>query len=307
MRFVVCGEALIDLLPGDERTSAESAWRALSGGGPMNTAVALGTLGLKPSFLGRLSSDSFGRQLAEHIENNGVSLDLAVDTDDPTSLAIVSLDDEGKAVYAFHFHETSNFNWSDQEFPELSEGDWLHFGSIGAVTDPSYSPVLRFVSRTKATLSFDINVRPTVIPDRIQYNEKVASFLRVIGENGGVAKASDDDLLWLTEGADPVETAEKWRAEFGIALFIVTLGADGVAAVRSDGSVVRVPGRKVEVADTVGAGDTFMAGFLSSYAAEPENLEAALERGVAASALVCTRQGAKPPTADEVDAFLALD
>ncbi|MDF1489563.1 carbohydrate kinase family protein [Tessaracoccus caeni] len=305
MRFVVCGEALIDMLSGDERTPAESAWRALSGGGPMNTAVALGKLGLDSHFLGRLSSDAFGRQLAEHIESNGVQLDLAITTDDPTSLAIVSLDDEGKAHYTFHFHGTSNFNWHDEEFPELSEGDWLHFGSIGAVTDPSYSPVLRFVAGTEAKISFDINVRPTVIPDRAEYNEKVASFLRVVGENGGIAKASDDDLLWLTEGADPVETAQRWCAEFGLPLFIVTLGADGVAAVRGDGSVVKVAGRRVEVADTVGAGDTFMAGFLSSYADNPEALEAALDRGVAAAALVCTRQGAKPPTAEEVDAFLS--
>ncbi|HMR48583.1 MAG TPA: carbohydrate kinase [Arachnia sp.] len=307
MRFVVCGEALIDLLPGEERSSLESAWRALSGGGPMNTAVALGKLGMEPHFLGRLSSDAFGQQLAEHIENNGVNLDLAVSTDDPTSLAIVSLDDDGKAVYTFHFHETSNFNWHDAEFPELSAGDWLHFGSIAAVTDPGYSPMLRFIARTSAKISFDINVRPTVIPDKAEYNEKVAAFLRVIGEQGGVAKASDDDLLWLTDGADPVETAAQWLTQYGLALFIVTLGADGVAAALPDGSVVRVAGRKVEVADTVGAGDTFMAGFLSSYVAHPEGLEAALERGIAAAALVCTRQGAKPPTAEEVDAFLALD
>ncbi|MEZ5087942.1 MAG: carbohydrate kinase [Tessaracoccus sp.] len=307
MRFVVCGEALIDMLPGDERSSAESAWRALSGGGPMNTAVALGRLGQDSHFLGRVSSDAFGRQLAEHIEGNDVQLDLAITTDDPTSLAIVSLDNEGKAVYTFHFHGTSNFNWSDEEFPVLSEGDWLHFGSIGAVTDPGYSPMLRFIAGTNAAVSFDINVRPTVIPDRSEYNEKVASFLRVVGEQDGVAKASDDDLLWLTDGADPVETAVQWLNEFGLSLFIVTLGSDGVAAVQPDGSVVRVPGRRVEVADTVGAGDTFMAGFLSSYAEDPDALDAALERGVAAAALVCTRQGAKPPTAEEVDAFLALD
>ena len=126
VRFVVCGETLIDLVPAGDETGAgdgdtfSSTWLALSAGGPMNSAVALGRLGADTHFLGRLSSDSFGAQLRGHIEGAGVSLDLATESSQATSIAVVSLDAEGAASYTFHFAETANFGWQQDDLPALN-------------------------------------------------------------------------------------------------------------------------------------------------------------------------------------------
>ncbi len=306
MRFVVCGEALIDLMPEESISPAESRWIARSGGGPFNTSAALANLGCDTRFLGRLSTDAMGRQLRSHLEGAGVDLSLAVQTTDPTTLAVVSLDPDGKASYHFHFAGTSAFNWRDGELPTLEETDWLHFGSIGAVIAPGAKKVLDFVRATDAGVSFDLNVRPSTLPDRAEYFGLISDLLTAVGKNGGIAKASDDDIAWLVDDdSDPLAFAEAWVEEYDLSMFIVTMGADGVVALKPGGMRVRVPGRQVDVVDTVGAGDTFMAGFLSAYADDPSDVEAALARGVAASAIVCTRKGAQPPTADEVDALLA--
>ena len=306
MRFVVCGEALIDLMPQEVLSPEESLWVARSGGGPLNSAVALAKLGCDTHFLGRLSTDAFGRQLSAHLASAGAQLDLAVTTDDPTTMAVVSLDDEGKATYAFHFEGTTNFNWRPEEFPTLAGDDWLHLGSIGTIIEPGFRHIRDFVNQTETTVSFDLNVRPSTLPDRAEYFARISDLMAAVGRNGGIAKASDEDIAWLVDDdSDPLAYAGTWAEEFGLSLFIVTLGSDGVAAVKPDGRVVRVPGRRVEVVDTVGAGDTFMAGFLSAYAEDPSDVEGALARGAAAAAIVCTRQGAKPPTAAEVDALLA--
>lgn len=305
MRFVVCGEALIDMLPVEAVSPAETLWAALAGGGPMNTAVALRRLGEDVEFLGRLGGDAFGTQIEGYLQSNDVGLDLAVRTKDPTSLAVVSLDDDGKAQYTFHFDGTSNFGWQPSEFPELADDDWLHFGSIGAISGPGAKPILDFVAATRATVSYDINVRPTVQPDRSAYFHAVSDLMAAVGSGGGIVKASDEDINWLVDDDDPLAYAEAWVVEHGLAIFIVTLGSDGVVAIKPDGRHTRVPGHRVDLVDTVGAGDTFMAGFLSAYAVDPMNVEAALTQGAAAAALVCTRKGANPPTATELEVFLA--
>ena len=142
-------------------------------------------------------------------------------------------------------------------------------------------------------------------PDRGAYFATVADLMAAVGTGGGIVKASDDDINWLVDDDDPIAYAEAWAVEYGLSMFIVTLGADGVVAVKPDGRQIRVPGHRVDLVDTVGAGDTFMAGFLSAYAVDPMDVEAALVRGAAASALVCSRKGANPPTSAEVGAFLA--
>lgn len=304
MRFVVCGEALIDMLQADEVSAEETTWTALAGGGPMNTAVALARLDQDVQFLGRLGGDAFGAQITNYLEANHVGLDLAVRTEDPTSLAIVSLDDDAKAQYTFHFDGTSNFGWRRGEFPVLDDDDWMHFGSIGAVVGRGVKPILDFVSSTSATVSYDINIRPSVQPDRNAYFQTVSDLMASVGTGGGIVKASDDDINWLTDDDDPLSYAEAWVTEHDLSLFIVTLGADGVVALKPDGRQVRVPGHDVDLVDTVGAGDTFMAGFLTAYAVDPMNLEAALARGAGAAALVCGRKGANPPTSRELDSFL---
>lgn len=309
-RFVVCGEALIDLAAEDEDQGTDtfrSRWEALSAGGPMNTAVALARLGQPIDFCGRLSTDRFGRQLRSHLEANGVGLGRAVTSDQATSLAVVSLDGAGKASYVFHFADTANFGWLPHELPALVDADWLHVASLVTIVEPAATVLQPWVAAHGGPMSVDINVRPTVIADPHEYWRKVEPWLDLVGRRGGVFKASDDDVEFLARGAgedgDPVEVLARWAHRFGASLAVCTLGPSGAVAVSSSGTVRR-PGRLVDLVDTVGAGDTFMAGFLAAYAADPQDVAGALDRGIAASALVCGRQGAQPPTAEELDAAM---
>ena len=309
-RFVVCGETLIDLIQADEQPEGflSSSWSAMSAGGPMNSAVALGDLGADVHFLGRLSRDAFGAQLRGHIDSAGVALDLATESSQATSLAVVSLDDEGKASYTFHFSDTANFGWEDADLPTLVRGDWLHIASLACVVSPGSDVLLDWVHGLKAGISYDINVRPTVITDPEEYWAKVRPWLRVVGQHKGILKASDEDVEFLAQvdspGGDPVDVLADWVSQYGIGLGVVTLGPGGAVAVDPEGTRTAVQGFPTTVVDTVGAGDTFMAGFLDGYVGHQIGLEASLARGAAAASIVCSRRGAQPPTTAEVDALI---
>lgn len=309
-RFVVCGETLIDLIQvaGQNDGYVSSTWAATSAGGPMNTAVALGDLDADVHFLGRLSRDPFGKQLRGHIEAAGVALDLATESSQATSLAVVSLDEEGKASYTFHFSDTANFGWQEADLPTLAADDWLHIASLACVVSPGSEVLLDWAHGVPSAISYDINVRPTVITDPEQYWAKVRPWLRVVGQRQGIVKASDEDLAFLARaaspGADPLDLLAEWVAQYGIGLGVLTLGADGVAAVDAEGNRTRADGFPTTIVDTVGAGDTFMAGFLDGYVSRELELHAALVRGAAAASIVCSRRGAQPPTTAEVDALI---
>jgi len=314
MRFVVCGEALIDLLqlpdpdgPGDRRPHFRTLWEAQSAGGPMNTAVALAQLDDDVQFLGRLSTDVYADQLRRHLVDCQVGLDLATTVPgQPTSLAVVSLDEQAKASYVFHFENTANFGWALADLPSLEPEDWLHIASLATVVEPGASTLLAWTAGLPCRLSYDINVRPSVIEDPVAYWRAVSPWLSVCAAQGGLVKASDDDIAFLGRGSGhsgtPVEIARSWVRELGLHRMVITLGPDGAAAVEADGTVVTVSGHAVSVNDTVGAGDTFMAGLLDALG-DGADLDAALRQGVLASAFVVTRAGAQPPTRAELDRF----
>jgi fructokinase len=314
-RFVVCGEALIDLVQSEVGThdSFSSTWLALSAGGPMNSAVALGKLGADTHFLGRISKDAFGRQLRQHILEANVKLDLATESSQATSIAIVSLDEEGMASYTFHFNDTANFGWQIDDLPQLSSDDWLHIASLSCVVSPGAEVLLDWMRDVPAGVSYDINVRPTVISDPDAYWQKVQPWLRMVGRRQGIVKASDEDIKFLAKaeisegenGGDPVELAGTWVEQYGLGLAVITLGPGGGVAIESGGNITRVPGFPTKVVDTVGAGDTFMAGFLDGYVKLELGIEASLERGAAAASIVCARRGPQPPTSAEVDDLIA--
>jgi fructokinase len=313
-RFVVCGETLIDLVPSESggRDSFSSTWLALSAGGPMNSAVALGKLGNQTHFLGRLSTDAFGRQLRQHILSANVQLDLATESSQATSIAVVSLDSEGVASYTFHFTDTANFGWQIDDLPKLDRSDWLHIASLSCVVSPGAAVLLDWMRSVPAGVSYDINVRPTVITDPDEYWAKVQPWLRTIGQRQGIVKASDEDISFLARAAgssktgssDPVEVAAGWVEQYGLGLAVITLGPGGGAAVEPGGQVTRAAGFPTQVVDTVGAGDTFMAGFLDASVRTGLDLEGSLRRGAAAASIVCSRRGAQPPTAAEVDELI---
>jgi fructokinase len=280
----------------------------------MNSAVALGKLGCDTHFLGRISRDAFGRQLRQHILEANVTLDLATESSQATSIAVVSLDEHGVASYTFHFNDTANFGWQVDDLPALNSDDWLHIASLSCVVSPGAEVLLDWMQNVRAGVSYDINVRPTVITDPDAYWSKVQPWLRVVGRRQGIVKASDEDINFLANAAssgagesagDPVELAGRWVEQYGLGLGVITLGPGGGAAVEPSGSITRVPGFPTKVVDTVGAGDTFMAGFLDGYVKRQLGIEASLERGAAAASIVCSRRGAQPPTSAEVDDLIA--
>jgi fructokinase len=279
----------------------------------MNSAVALGKLGANTHFLGRLSRDAFGRQLRQHILEANVKLDLATESSQATSIAVVSLDEQGVASYTFHFNDTANFGWQIDDLPELPGDDWLHIASLSCIVSPGAEVLLDWMNDVKSGVSYDINVRPTVITDPDVYWSKVQPWLRVVGRRQGIVKASDEDIKFLAKaeasggqnGGDPVEAAAAWVEQYGLGLAVITLGPGGGVALEPGGNITRVPGFPTKVVDTVGAGDTFMAGFLDGWVKLDVGLEASLERGAAAASIVCSRRGPQPPTSAEVDDLIA--
>lgn len=304
--IVVCGEALIDLVP----AGPAATWRAAYGGGPANTAVALARLGSPVAFAGRLSGDRFGRELREHLRGNGVDLRLAVAAKEPTTLAVVAVDERGGADYQFYVNGTADWQWSPAELPaRLPAGTRsLHIGSLASILAPGAAVLRDWLAahRGDAVVTYDVNVRPSLQPDRDAYRRQVAGWLDV----AHIVKASRDDLAWLYPSEDYVRIGRRWLDERDLTLVLVTLGRDGALAITREGAPVTAAGFDVKVVDTVGAGDTFTAGFLhrldrlQSDALDPTGLADALEFAVAAAALACTRAGAEPPTLAAVEELL---
>ena len=298
--IVVAGEALIDLAPRD------GLLLPLPGGSPYNVSVGLGRLGCQAAFLGPLSRDGFGQMLAERLAAEGANLDLAPRTDEPTTLAVVHLDDQARASYGFYLDGTSAPGLTKEQTSILPPDAALHV-SFGAVTleTPTAGPALLdlLVSERDVRLtSLDPNVRPSVIADLPAY----AGHMDALVADVGLVKVSDEDLHLLHPDTAPLEVARRW-ASSGPALVVVTLGPDGGIALRADGSDVEIAGEPVEVLDTVGAGDAFTSGLLAWLAdhghlsrdalrqLSDDALGAALRQAVQVAAITCTRAGSDPP------------
>jgi fructokinase len=310
--ILVCGEALIDLVPGD----GEDAWQAIPGGGPANSAIALRHLGAPVSLLCRLSRDAFGRQIRAHLDRHDIDLSLAVDAEEPTTLAVVALSPEGSAEYSFYLQGTADWQWSRGELPPAPDGlRAIVTGTLAAVLPPGAEALRRWAAglRDRAVVCYDVNARPSAVPDRASLTAAVSGWL----DTAHIVKASDEDLAHLCPGRSPQDTARRWIADHGVDLVLITRGAKGATACAAGLEPVHAPGVPVQVVDTVGAGDTFGATALVRLEElglldEPGRLgrldEAALadvlRHATAAAALSCTAAGAQPPRRAEVEAFL---
>lgn len=301
--LTVIGEALVDVV---SRAGEEP--RAHVGGSPMNVAVGLARLGHDVQFLGRYGRDEYGRQVADHLTGNGVRLPFDADAL-PTSVAQATLDETGAASYDFQL------DWSLDVSPEridelLLDTDALHAGSIGAMLEPGATVVGQALERARghALISYDPNCRPSIIPDSSDARaraEKIVALSHVI-------KASDEDLLWLYPHRSIEDSARAWL-KAGARLVVVTRGVMGPWAVsRGTGrDGVEVPAARVTVADTVGAGDSFMAALLSGLAdrnilgptaasaldeLDGAQLTELLRHAAAAAGVTVSRSGADLPT-----------
>ena len=301
--IVIGGEALVDLVEED------GVLRPAAGGGPFNTAVALGRLDVPVAFLGTLSRDDYGELLAELLIDAGVDTSLVRRSDAPTPLAIVHQHDGGKNTYTFYLSATALTDLPADSLPRLPESVWgMHVGTLALAVDPPASAYQALVHREEGrrTVILDPNVRPAMFGSRDSYRERFERFARM----ADIVKLSDDDAAWVYPELDPGR-ALGHILDLGPRLVAVTLGDKGATAAFAGGQV-DVPAPAVSVVDTVGAGDSFGAGLIAALvdggALGPNGgatLDAPLvTRAVAyaatAAAITCTRRGAVPPTRSEI-------
>lgn len=302
--IVVAGEALIDLVPGGP--GGDDGLPALlprRGGGPYNTAVALGRLGTPAAFCSRVSTDGFGEALLDGLRAAGVDLSLVQRGPEPTTLAVAAVGADGSAGYGFYAGGTA-----DRLFalpgPLPDETLALCLGTCSLALEPgasTYEALLRREARRGVFTLLDPNVRPGVIPDAAAYRERFRSWLPDVR----LLKLSAEDAEWL--GGSPAD----WAAR-GPEAVVVTRGGEGMSVHTRDGRTYAVPAERVEVRDTIGAGDTVNAALLHRLAAaralSPAGLAALdaaawtaiLSFAARAAALTCARTGAEPPYAAEL-------
>ena len=299
MSIWVCGEVLIDLIPdgSGERTPHV-------GGGPANTAKALARLGHDVQFIDGISNDKYGQMSEKELLDDEVKLDLALKSDKPTCLAIITLNENGGASYQFEIDGTATFDFSAEWLPDPSRYKplVLHIGTLVTVIQPGADVLFEWALQVAefAPIVFDPNVRSVVMSDHEKYVEAVERWVSI----SSVVKVSDDDMAWLYPDQRYEAVAKRW-IDAGAALVVVTRGASGLVGLTADGSV-EVPGVKVEVADTVGAGDTVGAIIVEAMIEKGilnlsgDVLKSVLHRAAVAAGITCSRKGAQPPYKHEL-------
>lgn len=295
-KVTVIGEALVDVVPGDE---------ALVGGSPLNVAVGLARLGLPTEFHANVGDDEYGRQIVDALEGEDVRLPEGFVGDGRTSTATVTFDDQGSANYEF------DLIWDIAE-PDVAESVVVHTGSIGAILEPG-GTVARDSLRGSGSgvlRSYDPNIRPNIMGDA----DRVRAVVRGLFPECHVVKLSDVDAEWI--GADTGATAEEVLesvARAGARFAVMTRGEDGAIAI-VDGVTYEVPAREVELVDTIGAGDAFMSGLLFALVRDGadrllvdgeelsgELVESVLHTAVASAAVAVSRKGAQPPFESDLE------
>jgi fructokinase len=309
-RIVVIGEALIDLIQ-----QGDGKYEAKPGGAPANVSIALARLGAHVSFAGRMSTDKFGEKLYNWLSPESIDLSLVERTEDPTSLAVASLDAEGKASYSFYLKGTADWGWTLGAFMnlEVEPPAALVIGSVATAIEPGASVIESLAghlhSSDSSTVVIDLNIRPGLGFERESETVRVERQIKL----AHIVKASDDDLAWLYPDRVPVETARVWAAAGHHV--IMTRGADGATLFTPSGDTVSVKAPVIELVDTVGAGDSFLGATLyglqqlDALGANAEALLAKvtldewitlLELAARVGAVTCSRAGCNPPTLAEL-------
>ncbi len=307
--ILCCGEALIDMIPTPTGTGAEG-FVPHSGGAIFNTAIALGRLGASTGFLSGLSNDLFGDQLATQLSKSHVDSSFSIRSDLPTTLAFVRLVD-GHATYTFYDENTAGRSLTPEQLPDLAdEIEALYFGGISLISEPcaDFYAALAVRESARRSIMLDPNIRPGFIKDEARYRERLRRMVAV----SDIIKVSDEDLEWIVSDEASTETQARQILDQGPKVVVVTRGSAGAVAFTHDGNTVEVPAPKAEVVDTVGAGDTFNAGFLAQLASSnllsksklaalsSSELISALEKGALVAAVTVSRAGANPPWAAEL-------
>jgi fructokinase len=248
-RALVIGEALIDIVERDGKILGEHV-----GGSPLNVAVGLARLGRGVDFLTHIGDDERGRRITEYVRGSGAKLVPGSVTADRTPTALATLDESGKALYAF------DIDWQLSGTAEVAPPLVAHTGSIATILEPGCRATAALLDayHLSATISFDPNVRPALSEDTEQTRTRIDRLV----EKCDVVKASDEDLHWIDPNRTPEQVAQTWLS-LGPSIVAVTTGEQGAFALCEAG-IVRMPARPVKVVDTVGAGDAFMTGLIDA-------------------------------------------
>jgi fructokinase len=303
--YLVCGEALFDVFTDGEQGD-NVPMLARPGGSPFNVAIGMTRLGHRAGLYTGLSTDVLGRRLHSQLKREDVCLDYIVDKPNRTTVVLVALDDAGVAKYSFYGDHCADRELTLAELPALEDKvTGLHFGSYTLVAEPTASTFLALAQRERGQrlISLDPNVRPTVEPDMQVWRERLRQWRGL----ADVIKVSEEDLELLYPGENIDQVAGQWL-QSPTQVLVVTRGAEGAVGYNAQGRV-EIPGVKVNVADTVGAGDSFQATLLSQLpdraaltaaASSSERLQQILARSAQAAAITCSRAGANPPYAHEL-------
>ena len=304
--ILCCGEALIDMLPRTS-TEGEACYAPYAGGAVFNTAIALGRLGANVGFFSGIADDMMGEVLMNSLKESQVDTSLVNLSDRPSTVAFVKLVD-GHATYAFYDEGTAGRMLSLDDLPATVEADAMFFGGISLPVEPcgsTYEALMMRESATRVTM-IDPNIRPSFIKDESAYRARIDRMMAA----ADIVKLSDEDLAWLVGEGDIVTAARK-IIDMGAKLVCITEGAKGAHGITADQHVF-VDATRVEVVDTVGAGDTFNAGVLASLQdaglltkdavanLTEAQIASALSLGTRSAAVTVSRAGANPPWAKEL-------
>ncbi|WP_104063481.1 carbohydrate kinase [Arthrobacter sp. 4R501] len=303
--ITVIGESLVDIISDPRRPGVVQPH---PGGSPLNVAVGVARLGLATSLVTHYAGDPHGDMIEGHLKANGVSVVRGGSS--PTSTAAATLGPDGAAIYAF------NISWdiNGASLPALAAvqgSTHVHTGSIAAVLAPGEKATLGLLeaARERATTSFDPNCRPAICPDVAAARTQAERFVAV----SDIVKASDEDLAWLYPHRTSEESLAAWL-ELGPALVALTRGASGPVILARQGRA-EMAAEPVSVADTVGAGDSFMAALISGLdqlaalgagardrlqSLSRDELHGLAAHANRAAAITCSKPGANPPHSAEL-------
>ena len=305
--IICCGEALIDMLP-EKLADGRDAYVPVPGGALYNTAISLGRLGEDVGFFSGLSTDMFGQILIQNLEDSHVNTAYCVRSPNPTTMAFVTLVN-GAAQYSFLDENTAGRMLDVKALPQLPETvSALHFGAISLIPEPCGSTFEEFMRRMHhaKVISLDPNIRPSFVSNEQYYRARLRRMIAM----SDIIKVSEEDLAWMEPGGRFERIAHNW-IEGGASIVTLTMGEGGARAITKSIDV-SLEAKPVDVIDTVGAGDTFNAGFLASLRAsgiltkerlrelDADTLRAAIEYGSKVAAYTVSQAGANPPWKDQV-------
>jgi fructokinase len=308
-----CGDALYDVFmaPRSGPSTGSVGLDARVGGSPLNVAVALSRLGQPAGFFAKVSTDPFGQALIQHLEAEKVATDLCVRTGAPTTLAVVALDAKGVPTYSFYTSGTADRSLEAAELPaRLPDAiRVVHIGSYSTALEPTAGSLETLVTRERSrrVISYDPNVRPSIVPDPEVWRQRVAA----LSSQAHLVKASIEDIHFLYPGADERDILRQWLGR-GASLAVATRGEMGAIAMTKGGQIAEVASPQVTVVDTVGAGDTFQAALLTWLAEKdllsPSGIESLstdalrelLGFAARAASITCSRRGADMPRRAEI-------